>query len=155
MHIRKGFTLIEILVVLIIIGITLGFALLAFGDFGSKRKMVVAAEEFVNFVKLIRHQAIVESSTLGITIERTSYQAFRYQFSGGWQPLPKRSIFRTHYFPKNSVISFRSGKQQTPSIIINSTGEMTPFTLYINSEKNIRYATIIGVHDGSIILKPS
>ncbi len=35
----NGFTLIEILVVIVIVGITLSFALLAFGDFGSERRI--------------------------------------------------------------------------------------------------------------------
>ncbi len=38
---HKGFTLIEILIVLMIIGITLSFAILSFGDFGEGRKVKV------------------------------------------------------------------------------------------------------------------
>ena len=54
----QGFTLIEILVVVLIIGITLGFALLAFGDFGRQRQIITAAETFVNYVTLVEQQAL-------------------------------------------------------------------------------------------------
>ncbi len=42
---NKGFTLIEILIVIVIIGITIGFALLAFGDFGESKRIIAALEQ--------------------------------------------------------------------------------------------------------------
>lgn len=151
----KGFTLIEILVVVLIIGITLGFALLAFGDFGSKRRIVMAAEQFVNYVKLVQQQAIVETSTLGISINQNSYQVLRFQTPSNWQLMPQKSIFHQQRFPDNAIVHIDQPAQikGTPQIIINASGDMTAFKLNFGSAKDIDIATVVADHNGTVALQ--
>ena len=154
---NRGFTLIEILVVVVIMGITVGFALLAFGDFGRSRRIVMAAEQFINYVKLVEQQAILETSTLGIRLNKNSYQVVRFQFPSSWQIISKNVIFHQQQFPKNTVIRLTTENLQEekggPQIIIDASGDMTPFKLHVGSAKQTNIVTIVGEHNGNISLK--
>lgn len=150
---KKGFTLIEIMVVLLIIGITISFALLAFGDFGAKRRVMLASEQFVNFVKLVQQQAIMETSTLGIYVDDHSYQALRLDSSSHWQRFPAHSVFRRHVFPTHATVQFnpKVSLAKDPQIIINESGDMNAFTLAVLID-NDEVAIIEGHHNGVIAL---
>jgi len=152
---KHGFTLIEILVVVLIIGITLGFALLAFGDFGRQRRIVMAAEQFVNYVKFAEQQAILETSTLGIKIYQNRYQLLRLQPSEQWEALSQNSIFQPHFFPDGTIIHL-DGPRNTalePQLIINSSGDITPFTLHFGVDEKPSVAVVMGKHNGVIALQ--
>ena len=152
---NKGFTLIEILVVILIIGITLGFALLAFGDFGGKRRIVIAAEQFVNYVKFIQQEAILETGTLGITFDKNGYYVMRFAPPKKWLPMPPKSVFHQQHFPSNAVVHLESSLNKTgePQIIINAAGDMTAFKLNFGSNKQMNIADVIGERDGTIVLQ--
>lgn len=153
MSTNRGFTLIEILVVIVIIGITVGFALIAFGDFGESKRMLFAAEQLENTLQLAQQQAILESSTLGLRIDNTSYQILKFQNSSGWMPIANKGIFKAYYFPKNTVITLKTNIKATqgvPSIIINASGDMTPFTLNFGTSKENTIAVLTGSHNGNL-----
>lgn len=151
----RGFTLIEILVVVLIVGITIGFALLAFGDFGSKRRIVMATEQFVNYVKLVQHQAILETSTLGISVDHNNYQVLRLNSTAGWQSMAEKSVFHQQHFPESTIVRFDNleNTKKNPQIIINSSGDMTAFTLTISSGKEIDIANIMGKSNGAVVIQ--
>lgn len=135
----KGFTLIEILVVMVIIGITIGFALIAFGDFGASRRLQFAAEQLANKLKLVQQQAILESTTYGMNIDSKNYQFFKFSDNSVWTSLNNKGIYKITYFPQNSYVHLKTTtptSQNTPTIIIHSSGEMTPFILNFGSDKN-------------------
>ena len=150
-----GFTLIEILVVVLIVGITIGFALLAFGDFGSKRRIVMSAEQFVNYVKFAQQQAIMETSTLGISVNNNSYQLMRFQSTGKWSNMSQKNVFRQQHFPDSAVVRLENTNniRNAPQIIINSSGDMTTFKLIISSVKQVNIASVIGRDNGTVVLK--
>lgn len=152
---KQGFTLIEILVVILIIGITLGFALLAFGDFGGKRRIVIAAEQFVNYVKFIQQEAILEMGTLGIVFDNNGYHVVRFQPPKSWQLMPSKGIFHQQRFPSNAIVHLESSLNKTgePQIIINAAGDMTAFKLNFGSNKQNNIAYVIGERDGTIALQ--
>ncbi|MFI4963128.1 MAG: type II secretion system minor pseudopilin GspH [Legionellales bacterium] len=137
------------------IGVTIGFALLAFGDFGQGRRILFAAEQLVNTLKLAQQQAILDTSTLGLRIDNTSYQILQFQNTSQWEPLSNKGVFKTIYFPAHTVINLKTnttGKTYDPAIIINSSGDMTPFTLSFGSSTEPVITTLVGRPNGSLTL---
>lgn len=151
----KGFSLIEILVVLLIVGITMGFAMMAFGDFGETRRITVTAEQFIQYVKLAQQQAILETRTLGIAFNNNSYQVLHLSQQGNWSPMGDKHIFHRQQFPKELSYRFRNTiiKHRTPQIIINASGDMTAFTLDFGTNKQTVIATISGASNGAITIQ--
>lgn len=154
MRINRGFTLIEILIVIVIIGITVGFALIAFGDFGSSRRILFSADQLVNTLRLAQQQAILTTSTLGLRIDNNSYQILRFEDSSKWEPISNKGVFKVNYFPPQTVVVLKTNNKSspdTPSIIINAAGDMTPFTLSFGTNKEI-LTVLTGSHNGSLNL---
>lgn len=153
MNTSRGFTLIEILIVLVIIGITVGFALISFGDFGESKKILFAAEQLKNMLGVAQQQAILESSTLGLKIDSKSYQILKLQNLNQWRPISNKGIFKPYYFPPNTLINLKinsKNTQSSPTIIINSAGEMTPFTIGFGTNKEKNMTTLQGSHNGNL-----
>lgn len=147
-----GFTLIEILVVLLIIGITFGFALLAFGDFGEKHRITTAAEQLKQYIHVIQQQAILESNTFGIRFKTDGYETVRFKAPNAWQTIAHPNIFRYHMFPTHLVFHF-VGKIGTPAIIINASGEMNTFNLELGTNEQSKMITILGQSTGDITIQ--
>ncbi|WP_309598894.1 type II secretion system minor pseudopilin GspH [Legionella sainthelensi] len=148
-----GFTLIEILIVLVIIGITFGFALISFGDFGEGRRVLFAAEQLVSTLQLAQQQAILETSTLGLRINNESYQILQLQNNSQWKPISNKGVFKVTYFPQDTHINLKINHRALsggPSIILTSSGDMTPFSLYFGTEQEHNLALIVGKSNGSL-----
>lgn len=129
----NGFTLIEILIVLLIIGIILSFAVVSFGDFGAKRTALVACEQFNEYLRLIQQQAILTNTSFGVNIDGSSCLAFPLERNDNTQT--KSPIPRLHRFPANIIVNFTNKSWQTkPQIIIQPDGSMTEFKIAFGSK---------------------
>lgn len=144
------------MIVIVIIGITVGFALIAFGDFGESKRILFAAEQLANKIRLAQQQAILETSTLGLRIDNTSYQILRVQSNSQWTVIADKGIFKATYFPKNTFIRLNTDtvpRGGMPAIIINASGDLTPFTLSFGSNKENTLASIRGTRNGDLTFK--
>lgn len=154
---NRGFTLVEILIVIVIIGITVGFAALTYGDFGAGRRVQFAAEHLINALKLAQQQAILESRTFGLQLDNTSYQVVKFQPKvNQWRPVADKGIFKRTYFPKNTVIKLKTDTKSplgAPTILIHASGDMTPFTLSLGTEREPNLVSITALHNGNMTLK--
>ncbi|MFC3907603.1 type II secretion system minor pseudopilin GspH [Legionella dresdenensis] len=152
---QQGFTLIEILVVLLIIGIVSSAALLAFGDFGARRKAIVSAEQFAAYIKLVQQKAILEMNTLGIKIESQGYQAFRFEDGSNWKAINSNNLFRWHAFPRNIIVKLSNAAKSKnhPDIIINPSGDMSDFALDFGTDSEAGIAILYGRQDGRLTLQ--
>jgi general secretion pathway protein H len=149
----EGFTLIEILVVLLILGLTIGFALMAFGDFGESRRLLFSAEQLVNTLELAQQQAILETSTFALRIDHRGYEILKLKDENTWIPLSHTGVFKMNHFPKDTLVSLSPIQPAgVPSIIINSFGGLTPFILHLGTTKQADLVTLIGKANGRLIL---
>ncbi|KTC73470.1 Tfp pilus assembly protein FimT [Legionella bozemanae] len=150
---NQGFTLIEILIVLVIIGITFGFALLAFGDFGESRRILFSAEQLVNTLRLAQQQAILGTNTLGLRIDNNGYQVFQLYNNAQWKPISDKGVFKMTYFPQDTRIILKTSNSTpagVPPVIIFASGDMTPFTLSFGSKQDNNLALLIGKRNGEL-----
>lgn len=156
MRVSRGFTLIEVLVVILIISIITGMSIMAFGDFGAGRKAYVFSEQFTAYIKLVRQRAILEMSTLGISVNNKGYGTWKYEGDNIWKPLPQKSLFRWQNFPDNIVVTLANKSKSSataPEIIILPTGEMTAFKINFGTSSVPNQSVLTGHTNGEISLK--
>lgn len=152
-EIDGGFTLVEILVVMLIIGITFAIATLAYGDFGEERKIRKFAESFGQFVQLIHERAILESSTLQIQLTPQGYITQRLNAKNQWQPL-KNAYYRQHSLPPKAKILILLGSRKSDhlAITVSSSGDMSPFKVDFGSSAHPHLISVIGDENGTITI---
>lgn len=126
---QSGFSLIELLIVILILSITVLFATLTFGDFGQHKKTKMQALQFINHIELARQYAMVANSNVIVNIDTDNYHIKNNQNS-------KLKIFKRQYL-KNILIN-----ESTDSISINSLGEISDFKLTL-ATKNSEHPMII------------
>lgn len=151
----SGFTLLEILIVIVIIGIASTFTFLALGDFGASRKATIEAEQLMAVIKVVQQQAVLEVDTFGLNIQEKGYTIYRFDPKKAWLPLTSRTL-RAHVFSDKVKVQFATrmnARPDMPQIIINPSGDMTEFQLYFGTLKNPKTALLIGKHNGDLAVQ--
>ena len=72
--------------------------------------------------------------------------------------MPQRGFFHQQALPTSVLIYLDFPHQNhtaRPDIIINSAGELTPFSLYFGTQKNPQLIHLAGKHNGDIGLQSS
>lgn len=137
---NTGFTLVEILVVVIILGITATMAVMALGDFGETQRLIAEAERFTSKLRLVRYHAILEATPYQIQCKNDAYQVLKFKPPQHWE----KSTIKggaLHAEPKNK------------NILIQASGEITPITLTFGSKKARAVAQVSTATEGKITLK--
>jgi type II secretion system protein H len=137
---NSGFTLVEILVVVVILGITATMAVMALGDFGETQRITASAERFASKLRLVRYHAILEATPYQIKRTADSYQVLKFTPPNLWEKSNiKGGVL--HALPLNK------------NILIQASGEITPVTLTFGKLKSPAIATISTTTDSKITLK--
>jgi general secretion pathway protein H len=155
----KGYTLIEILVVLFIISIIACVALLTISQSQNKQLQTFAVE-LTQLVMLAEEQAMLQSTVLGLHFSDHGFQFARYRPSAeykknAWEPLQDRLLNR-HTIPDDIEIGLevnhgRINKNKDPQIVISANGEITPFTIFVGKKGQKPHYVITASADGSVI----
>lgn len=141
----KGFTLIEILVVLFIMSIVTSVALLSISH-NENRQLEAFASEFVQTMTLAEEQAMLQASVLGVSIKSNKLQFASYP---SLQPVQDK-LFSNHVIPAGMELRFEMSGEK---IMISTNGDITPFKLYVGKKgKSPRYV-VNGDGDGNITSK--
>lgn len=137
MRSNRGFTLIEVLMVLVIIGVIIGLASLAFGD-NRAAELRREAQRLQAVLNLATEEAIVKSRVLGVRVDADGYRFFILDDNQAWLPLEHDREFAVHQLPRpleltlltdaRAVTTSRSGEgsKETPHAYFFATGELYP-----------------------------
>ena len=154
----KGFTLLELLVALVLIGIILSFATLSF-DSGEDRRIKEEANRFYGLIKLAQEESILNDRELTLEIDAKGYR-FNVITANGEVSLAD-PVFRSREFAEfvnpsikveQNIFSLDPEKEENSSaaikIYILSSGELTPFHIEFPAADK-RYE-IIGSMQGTV-----
>lgn len=154
---NRGFTLLELLVVLVLIGIITSFAVLSISTGGLNRQLEQEGRRFISLVEMAGDEALLQSRELGIDFTQTGYR-FLHLVEGQWIPYQGDKIFRNRTLPDSVSYQlyidglpvvlpeqFEAIKQGSaaegeatvllkPQLFILSSGERNPFELQLVSE---------------------
>ncbi len=154
----KGFTLIEILVVLFIISIVTAVALLTIGK-NEQREVKRFAEELTQILTLAEEQAMLQPTVLGLALNQDSFHFASYQLETDkkknyWKPL-QDNLLGKHRIPSDIEVNIKMGKESKavshePQIIISTNGDLTPFTIYVGKQGEKPLYEIKGDADGNV-----
>jgi general secretion pathway protein H len=162
---NAGYTLIEILVVLFILGIVTSVALLSINQ-NDNKQMESFANEVTQLMTLAEEQAMLEPKVLGLsmgehTFQFASLQSGKNGKKNSWLPM-QDVILGKHTIPRNMQmgVALGNGSLKTdqhdsfaPQIIISMNGGITPFAIYVGKKGQKPRYVITGDGDGNITNK--
>ncbi|MGA8277758.1 MAG: type II secretion system minor pseudopilin GspH [Rhodanobacteraceae bacterium] len=155
-----GFTLIEILVVLVIMAVLALAVTLAVGGSGE-RQLQHQAERFETLVALALERAQLSGREIGVVVTAKGYE-FRMLDGDTWQPAPATGEMRPRDWVQGlrlelaregRLVDLGSGDDSpSPQLVCFSSGELTAFTLTLAlGDAPARYR-VQGQGDGTLKL---
>ena len=156
----RGFTLVEILVVVVIMAIVIALAVLSIGVTGRDSQLDEETRRIQGLVDMLHERALLEGRDFGVRIEPTAYEFAAYDPDRDrWVTMNDEQEFRHRDLPKG--VSFRleldsvdvvlkpvdksmNDGPPPPQIAIAASGEGTPFRLTLTREATQAQASVDG-----------
>lgn len=158
---QKGFTLFEVVIVVVIIGIIMSFAGLTLPDTTGRKELQQETHRLMALLKLAHDEAIINNVVMGMKIQKRQYQ-FQYYRNSGWQEAITEGVFRQRSLAENFKISAATDKSISltgdssapPEILFWPSGEQTAFKLKLTFEnaEHLFYQEIIASYNGEYSL---
>ena len=154
----QGFTLLEIMVVVVIISIFSSYLVLSLQDRDKSIQFENEAKRLNHVIALAREEAILNSEILGLSFRQNCYR-FMFRNNNEWKAYNDR-IFGPHEIPQgiefqlliNNVITHLPLEEspKSPQISIWPSGEVSPFELNIKSNITQANYILIGNEFGNL-----
>ncbi len=142
---QQGFTLLELMVVLVIIGVILSFVSLSPGGDSRAEQMQREAQRLVALLGMASEEAVLRSEQLAVRFGENEYE-FLILRGGLWQTLDDDEILRLRELPKgielrleldeNPPPGLSAEDAEAPQVFLLSSGEMTPFALTLSARES-------------------
>ncbi|MGI9279866.1 MAG: type II secretion system minor pseudopilin GspH [Endozoicomonas sp.] len=165
---HAGFTLLEIMLVLVLLGIATAVVLPTLEPGDSTARLKTDAERFAALVKTGHEESLVKGKDLGVKFTRNGYQFMEWQ-EGKWQPLESDRLLTEKELPEAISLDFKPGElvwqaaldaeqqedssslftgsglfgdeeesKKTPDLYLWSSGEVTPAEVRFQSANDGR-----------------
>jgi general secretion pathway protein H len=149
---QAGFTLLELMVVLVLIGIIFGFAVLSLGGDKIAEAMEQETRRLVTLISLASDEAVIRGDEIAIHFTDTDY-SFLVLGSDGWVVAPEADrLLKDYQLPPGVRLILEVEDETpelfapdededeenslTPQVFILSSGEMTPFSVIFQSDQS-------------------
>jgi len=139
-RVPRGFTLVEVLVVVIIAGILTGAVLLVLGQSGPAQANKREMARLNASLEVMCDQALLGGSARGLRFHVEGYDFWQYR-AGAWLPLPSDSRPHPVRWPEGvrprvqieNLVLRPTRNQRLPQIICTGIEPPTPFSIEIGS----------------------
>jgi len=161
---RRGFTLIEILVVLVIIAVLTTLAVMSVSVLGRDRELDTEGDRFTDVAAAGTEQSQLEGREFGIWFAANRYQVLAWvPQHRRWEDLPDDRLYEQHDLPPGVTVHLEiEGKQilfiekpnepRVPQVMLYSSGDVSPYRLTLNREGSEQPWTVEAKPDGTLVV---
>jgi general secretion pathway protein H len=164
----KGFTLVEILVVVVIMAVVISLTVLSVSATGRDSQLDEESRRIEGLVGLLHERALLEGRDFGLRIEPTAYEFVVYEpRRDRWMPMDQEHEYRHRELPKGISFQLQLDSQTvvikpidrnlssdavppSPQVAIAASGEGTPFRLTLQRDATKAHASVDGDALGKI-----
>jgi general secretion pathway protein H len=162
-----GFTLIEILVVVAIIGVIAAGMLLSVSFTGRDRELERESDRLLALVTYAREQAELQTREYGVLFQDDGYEFLAYDMRrSAWRSvfeddaltarkLPDGLDFKLTIEGRPVVLTRpKDAEDKTPQLMIFSNGDITTFAATLEREGGVRSVTLAQNDKGQVVEQP-
>jgi general secretion pathway protein H len=163
----RGFTLVEILVVVVIIGIVTAGILLSVNVTGRDRDLERESDRLLALFKYAREQAELQTREYGIMFQDDGYEFLTYDTRRDtWRSVFEDDALRARRLPDGLGVRLsvdarpvvltrpKDAKDKTPQVMIFSNGDLSTFVATLEREGGVRSVTLTQDNTGQVIEQP-
>ena len=167
---QPGFTLLEILVVIVIIGVMVSMATLSIGVLGADREVKEEAERFWAVLRQAREEAEMQAIDIAVFVGATEYEFLRYDTRRNeWRQIADDTLYAPRVLPEGLRFRLwmesrelvlkpglpdRSKKDENqkwpPQVTVLSSGDVAPFELQIERDSTPALWRLTALADGDL-----
>jgi general secretion pathway protein H len=164
----SGFTLLEVLVVVVIIGVITSMAVLSVHVLGGDHEMQQQAERLQAILTQAREDAMLESRDLGLRVDATGFDFLQYDTKNErWHVIDSDPLLRPRALPEGLHVSLRLEDRDVqlkarqtetetepifPHVILQASGDLEPFDLTFGRDGTEENRRLHGTLEGKIEL---
>ena len=166
-HRASGFTLLEVLVVIVIIGIITSMAVISVNVLGGDHEMDQEAARLGAVLGQVREDAMMQGQDVGFRVDASGYDFLRYDSRNDrWLPVTDDPLLRERSLPAGLVTSLvlesrevqlKPRKQEdtpdaplSPQVVVQASGDLVPFEIVFRREGTEEVRRVTGAVDGTI-----
>lgn len=148
----RGFTLLELMIVIVLVGVLLGMVSLATGG-SPGRQVRQEAEVMLQVIHQLRQRAVFEGQEYGLRLSGEGYRAMR-QTARGWEPVAGLSRWPASVKPRLSQDGFwisLGTDDGAPQLLMLSSDESSAFKLTFVSSNRV-WLSLSGDGIGEVVI---
>lgn len=169
---HRGFTLIEVMVVIIIIGIITASVILSIGNLSDNRDLLREGKRISILLQTAMDEAVLQGREYGLEVVESGYRFVEFNaFTQQWSEIPGDDLYRYRRLPQEYRLELNLedrllllaeepaalGQEEkddngddedeeiafySPHIIVFSSGEITPFEMHIVRDYDQQAVTV-------------
>jgi general secretion pathway protein H len=162
----SGFTLLEVLVVIVIIGILTSMAVVSIHVLGGDHEMDQEAARLSAVLNQAREDATLLGQDVGLRVDARGYDFLRYDArSERWVLVTDDPLLRERTLPEGLFIALRMESRDVklrarseptetaplaPQVVVQASGDLVPFEIVLRRDGTEEERRIAGTSDGTI-----